>query len=130
MLLETIARKLKSEFPSLNFAVDEENHLVVIPPLYEEYGNIEIEDDGDEFIVIVGKFTHWHFGHYREDLSEIERAETISDDVIDFLRKIFDDKIAMWGSHKGGGGFMSRDDLQSNGSELEKHQKWLWSGPF
>jgi hypothetical protein len=130
MLLETIARKLKSEFPSLHFAVDEEKYLVVIPPIHKEYGNIEIEDDGDEFIVMVGKFTHWHAGCYREDFSERERAEAISDDVIDFLREIFDDKIVTWGSHNGGGGFMSRDALQSDGSELEKHQKWFWSGPF
>jgi hypothetical protein len=130
MLLETIVKKLKSEFPSLHFTVDKGKHLVVIPPIYQEYGNIEIEDDGDEFIVIVGKFTHWHASCYREDLSEREKAETISDDVIDLLRKIFDDKVVTWGSHKGGGGFISRDALQNDGSELEKYQKWIWSGPL
>jgi hypothetical protein len=64
MLLEILIKNLESQFPSLNFVVDEENYLVIIPSLHEEIGNIEIQDDGTEMIVFVGHFTYWHVGCY------------------------------------------------------------------
>lgn len=127
MLLKAIVKKLESEFSSLRFSVDEEKHLVIIPPIHEEIGSIEIEDDYDELIVIVGNFTHWHAGCYEEQLSDTEKAAAVAENVIDFLHDLFNDKIVMWGSHKGGG-FIYRDDLQNQASYLDKHQKWLWSG--
>jgi hypothetical protein len=128
VLLKTLVRKLESEFSSLRFTVDEEKHVVIIPPIHEEIGSIEIEDDLNELIVIVGNFTHWHAGCYREELSDIERSEAVAEDVVGFLHDLFNDKIVMWGSHKGGGGFTYRDNMQSQASYLGKHQKWLWSG--
>jgi hypothetical protein len=126
MLLKMITRKLESEFSSLRFITDEVNHLVTIPSIHDEFGSIEIQDDCNELIVIVGNFTHWHASCYTEDLSEKEKAEEIVDDVINFLHDIFNDKIVIWGSHKGGGGFVYRDDLQGEEAHLDKDKKWVW----
>jgi hypothetical protein len=128
VLLETLVRSLESQFSSLRFVVDEEKHMVIIPSIHEEVGSIKIEDDCNELIVIVGNFTHWHAGCYEKDLSDEGRAAVIVEDVINFLHDLFNDKIVMWGSRQGRGGFMYVDELQSQTSHTDKPQKWLWSG--
>jgi hypothetical protein len=127
MLLEILIKNLESQFPSLNFVVDEENYLVIIPSLHEEIGNIEIQDDYSQFTIFIGDFTHLHVGHYNETLSDHERAVVMAEEVIDFLHSMFNDEIVMWRSHQGGG-FTYRDNLESAASHIGKHQKWLWSG--
>jgi hypothetical protein len=130
MLLEAVIRRLEAEFSSLYFVVDAENHTVIIPPAHEGFGRIEIEDDLDELIIIVGNFTHWHAGRwgYGECVSDQEKADAIAEDIAEFLRDVLNDKIIMWGSHKEGGGFVYRDEPQSQQSPLKTYQKWLWSG--
>jgi hypothetical protein len=129
LLLQTVIRKLESEFSSLHFIVDEDSRSVSIPPIYEAFGCIEIQDYGSELIIFVGNFTHWHVSCYEEDLSDKEKTEIIVEDVVEFLHDVFNDKIIMWGSNQDGGGFMDRDEQQSQKSQLKKHQWWLWSGP-
>lgn len=131
MLLETLIKKLEAEFSSLQFVVDKQNHTITIPPTHKEFGHIEIEDDGDEFIVFVGNFTHWHANCYIEGLSDEKKAEVIAEEVVEFLHDLLNDKIVLWGSHRGGGGFCYRDEEQSQKSYPEKtYQTWLWSGLF
>jgi hypothetical protein len=127
MLLATLIRKIESELSSLPFVVDEDNHQVIIPPIHEGFGNLEIEDDIDELIVFVGNFTHWHAGCYDERLSEEEKAIEIAEAVMDFLRDVVNDQIVLWRSPEGGGGF---DRLESLQRPFNPHQKWLWSGPI
>jgi hypothetical protein len=130
VLLETVIRKIESEFSSLHFVVDGDKHTVSILPIYEEFGSIEIQDYGSELIVFVGNFTHWHPSCYEENLSDKEKAEIIAEDVAEFLHDVFNDKIIMWGSNEGGGGFITRDEQQSQKSQSKIHQMWLWSGPL
>jgi hypothetical protein len=153
VLLETVVRKLEADFSSLQFFVDKEKHTIVIPPIQEGFGSIEIEDDGDELIIFVGNFTHWHAGCYGEELSDEDKAKEIAEDVVEFLRDVLNDKVILWGSHKGGGvvyrdeqqnqvsqpatyqkgrwsGSLSGDDQQNQASQLATYQKWLWSRPF
>jgi hypothetical protein len=130
VLLETVISKIESEFSSLHFIVDEDRRTVSILPIYEEFGSIEIQDYGSELIIFVGNFTHWHASCYEEDLSDMEKAEMIAEDVVEFLHDVFNDKIIMWGSNKGGGGFIARDEQQSQISQSKIDQMWLWSGPL
>lgn len=97
----------------MHFIVDEDRRTVSILPIYEEFGSIEIQDDGSELTIYVGNFTHWHASCYEEDLSDMEKEETIAEDVAEFLHDVFNDKIIMWGSNKGSGGFIARDEQQS-----------------
>jgi hypothetical protein len=130
VLLETVIRKIESEFSASQFIVDEDRRTVSIPPIHEEFGSIEIQDYGSELIIFVGNFTHWHASCYEEDLSDKEKAEMIAEDVAEFLHDVFNDKIIMWGSTKGGGGCIARDEQQSQKSQSKIHQMWLWSGPL
>jgi hypothetical protein len=128
VLLETLAKRLELEFSSLRYVADEQKRAIVIPPICEEFGSLEIVEDDSEFIVVVGNFTHWHVGYYGDELSGVEKTASIVDDVIDFLHNLFNDKIVVWVSHTGGGGFMYRDDLQSQKMLCSDRQQWLWSG--
>jgi hypothetical protein len=56
MLIETVIKKLGAEFSTLQIIVDEEMRLI-ISPIHPEFGNIKIEENGDELIVIIGNFT-------------------------------------------------------------------------
>lgn len=114
----------------MHFIVDEDRRTVSILPIYEEFGSIEIQDDGSELTIYVGNFTHWHASCYEEDLSDMEKEEMIAEDVAEFLHDVFNDKIIMWGSNKGSGGFIARDEQQSQKSQSKIHQMWLWSGLF
>lgn len=130
VLLETAIRKIESEFSSLQFLVNEDRCTLSILPIYEEFGSIVIQDYGSELIIFVGNFTHWHASCYEEDLSDKEKAEIIVEDIAEFLHDVFNDKIIMWGSNQGGGGFMDRDEQQNQKPHSKTHQWWLWSGPF
>jgi hypothetical protein len=51
----------------------------------------------------------------------------ISENVADFLEKLFSDKVVLWGSHKGGGGWRVVDP---DTVDIRKHEKeYVWSGP-
>ena len=130
VLLEAAIRRIESEFSSLHFIVDEDRRTISILPIYEEFGNIEIQDYGSELIIFVGNFTHWHASCYEEDLSDIEKVEMIAEDVAEFLHDVFNDKIIMWGSNKRVGGFIARDELKDQEFQSNIHQLWLWSGPL
>jgi hypothetical protein len=130
VLLETVIRKIESEFSSLHFIVDEDKRMISILPIYEEFGSIEIQDYGSELLIFVGNFTHWHASCYEENLSDKEKVEVIAEDVAEFLYDVFNDRIIMWGSNEGGGGFFTIDEQQSQESQSKIHQMWLWSGPF
>ncbi len=105
---------------------------VVFPAAHPDVGDIEIHDDGDELTVVLGKFTHTHFGNYDDDISEAERAEKICHAVVEFLQDVFTDQIEFYGSHKGGGGCQLRGrkpcGLLSRASL--GGQTFVWSGPL
>jgi hypothetical protein len=130
VLLETVIRKIESEFLPSQFIVDKDRRTVSIPSIHKEFGSIEIQDYGSELMIFVGNFTHWHASCYEEDLSDQEKAEMIAEDVAEFLHDVFNDKIIMWGSNEGGGGFITRDEQHSQKSQSKIHQMWLWSGPL
>lgn len=130
MLLETAIQKIKSEFSSLHFVVNKDKRTIIIPPICKGFGDLEIQEDDNELIVVVGNFTHWHAGCYEKDLSDEEKAEIIAEDVAVFLHDVFDDKIVMWGSHREGGGFIYINEQQTQECNLNQYQKWLWSRPI
>jgi hypothetical protein len=51
--------------------------VVVFPAAHSDVGDIEVHDNGDELIVMVGNFTHTHFNNYDRGLSISERADAL-----------------------------------------------------
>ena len=131
MLLQAMIKVLEKDFPEVKFSVNEKDHLISIPPKHDEVGSIDIQDDFDELTVFVGNFTHWHVGCYEEDLTEEQKAESVAEDVAEFLRDMFSDKIIMWGCHQKGGGYYLEGEKPNSKSWLgAQHKEWVWSGPL
>ena len=108
-----------------------EDVVVVFPAAHSDVGDIEVHDNGDELIVMVGKFTHTHFSNYDQGLSNSERAQRIADDVVAFLKDVFSDRIEFFGTHIGAGGWRERRPKQRGIlSKLVFGSKtYVWSGP-
>jgi len=104
--------------------------VVVFSSANPDVGDIEIYDDGEELTVLVGKFTHTHFGNYDTTLSSQQRVERIAEDVVSFLEDVFADRIEFFGSHIGAGGFRRREHPRGLLSKLIFGRKtYVWSGP-
>lgn len=137
MIRESILAELKSRFPAESYRVSEEgNYIAVFAAKCPDVGNVTIWDDGDEATVLIENITHGHFNPYNDSLSEIERAEEITDDVCDFLEALFQDKVLLWTSGRAGG--WERLDLKESDeqntdviADLKKGaQYFVWSGTY
>jgi len=106
---------------------------VVFPAIHPDVGNIEIYDDGSELTLVAGHFTHGHFSDY-DSKSEDAAEQRIVDDVIEFLGRLFDDQVVLWGSQKSGGGWYSRKGAHDTNPIVERmkegKQLYVWSGPL
>ena len=105
--------------------------FAVFPALHADVGDIEIFDEGDELTVVVGKFTHSHFGNYDKETSESERAARVCESLMEFLTDLFADRIEMYGSHLGGGGTRRRDRGKRGviSNVFFGSKTYVWSGP-
>ena len=125
MLYEEMKKEIESQFPSLQFTLDDEKKLISIPPIHQDVGSIDIQDDGDELTIFVGNFTHWHCGCFDEKKADSDEIKEIVSDVIEYLEDMFNNKIFMWGSAmKGGGTQFIDDDFKTN------KKGYVWSGPY
>jgi hypothetical protein len=98
---------------------------VTIPAVLPDVGDIVLQDDGDEVTAFVGHFTHSHFSNY-DDITIPEKEQSIAEDVAQFLEQLFADRIVMWGSHLGGGGWHTIDCHERS---HPKQKEYVWSGP-
>ncbi len=94
-------------------------------------GRVLVYDDGDEATVLIENVTHGHFNPYDEKLSEAQRDETVTADVIDFLKALFSDRVLLHctpDKHRGG---WVRLDLKDGPVELSPASHYsLWSRPY
>ena len=105
--------------------------VATFPAAHADVGELVIHDDGDEFTLYVGKFTHVHFGDYDESLSESARAAKIVDNLVSFLDDVFADRMELFGSHTGGGGCRKRGNTPRGGASRLHFgaRTYVWSGP-
>jgi len=130
MLLEKVIDKLQEAFPTLHFTIDEDRRQIMIPGGHPGFGAVQIQDDESELTIHVGRFTHSHTSPQEDDLTEEEKAESITWEVINFLQDLFDDQIVVWGSHEESGGFYHKDAPLNLKRSIKKGVlKWVWSGP-
>lgn len=131
MLLQAMIKRIENDFPDVELKVNEKDHLISIPARHEDVGKIDIQDDFDELTVFVGNFTHWHVGCYEESLTEQQKADSVAENVSEFLKDLFNDQIIMWGCHQKGGGFYLKGERPNSKSWLGAQKKeWVWSGPL
>jgi hypothetical protein len=100
--------------------------IAVFAAAHPDVGDLQIFDDGSEVTIIAGNFTHGHFSDF-DSKSVAEAEENIVDSVIEFLERLFDDQVVLWGSHRGSGGWYDRKRGESN---LASGPHYVWSGPL
>ena len=101
---------------------------ITFPEMHSEVGAVVIQEHGPELIVRLGRFTHSHFGNYDQNLSSVEAAERVSENVVVFLERLFSDQIVLWGS-RSEGGFYTRSDPPA-GPPPPHGPRCVWSGPI
>jgi hypothetical protein len=130
MISDFLIPKLRRRFSDRGLRVGvPPQPCAVFPAIHPEVGDVVISDDGYELTLEAGNFTHSHFSNYDDNLSESQKAERISEDVAQFLEELFADRVVLWGSHAGSGGWYPRDEQPSR--LFRAHgELYVWSGPI
>ena len=132
MIRDRLIPALKSEFAGLEIAFNAPPQpTATFPAAQQAGGRIFVYDDSDEATVLIENITHGHFNPYDGKLSEAQRDERVTDDVVDFLKALFSDRVVLHCSaDKHRGGWM-RLDLKEGPVELSPaFQYFLWSRPY
>jgi len=131
MIKDKLIPLLKTTFPKLNIEYDDtRNPIAVIPAAHPEVGDILINDDDDEATLFIGDITHNHYNPYDESLSQDQIDYAVSMEVIAFLEALFQDKILLWKTDRGGGGCTHIQDEENMDKIIENNKSFLWSGPI
>ena len=110
MLSDRLIKAMRSAFPDRGLIVDQTaNGCLKFPAIHEAVGDILVFDDGDEFTIVFGNFTHSHVSCYDENLTDEEKKTRLIGDLVETLSALFNDQIVMWGSNQGSGGWYRRD---------------------
>jgi hypothetical protein len=132
MIRDHLVPALQREFPGCEIVFDTPpNPIATFPANQEAVGKVCVYDDGDEATVCIEKITHGHFNPYNEALTDDERARIVTEEVIDFLKALFSDRILLETSadHRVGG--WTRIDVRDKPVELVRsHRYFLWSKPY
>ena len=129
MLAAHITEALRSAFSEVPFVLSSPpDPVATLGGPCAELSPLRIFDDGHEATIYLGTVTHAHLGCYDEGISEDERHRQIADDVVDFARDLFSDRIvadSALGGLIGGWRRLSPDD-DAPGRSIFKRQ-YLWS---
>jgi hypothetical protein len=130
MISDYLIAMLQKNFSGRGLVVgNPPNPSAVFPEIHPDVGSIKIYDDKDEVTLVAGNFTHGHFTNYEENLSLEQKHKEIAEEVVSFLRDLFDDRVVLWGSHEKGGGWEILGTEECH--ELEEPEKlYVWSGPW
>ena len=118
MITDRLIPKLKARFPDQPWKMGGANgRLASLSAPHPEVGDLELYDDGGEVIVVIGKFTHEHFGSL--------------EDAMVFLEKLFADRIEFFGTGSRGGYRPRKERARGVVSKfLFGSKTYVWSGPL
>lgn len=85
------------------FHVSPDEASVVFPDPTGSFGDIVMEDDDEEIIAVLGRFTHSHLYCY-DEIDPAEKHARIVEAAITKLKQVFSGEIVCYGSHATGGG--------------------------
>ena len=88
------ARKKEFSGWEISFG-DPPQPIATFPACQEAVGKVLVYDDGQEATVCIEKLTHGHFNPFDEILTENERAKIITEDVVNFLKALFSDRVLL-----------------------------------
>ena len=131
MLRDRLIAALVGELPLVSFVFGTApDPVATVRSPTPEVGTLTIYDDGDEATVDISEISHSHFNRYGESLSDDERHQSITEDVVDFLRALFADQVLLFRTSNRRTGGWQRLDLTPVVSDRQPHyQYFFWSGP-
>src|SRR5262245_39329931 len=104
--------------------------IAVFPAAHSAVGDVSIWDNDDEATVSVGEIAHQHFNPHDSSLSAPERAEWITEEVVNFLERLFADRVLFLKSRQSNWSSTQRledgDPVPEIRSDVDA---FLWSGP-
>src|SRR6478609_2869103 len=83
--------------------------VVVFSALHREVGDVSVHDAGDDATIHIGSITHGHISAYPKAATEQEQFEQVTEEVVDFLRDLFSDRVVLHCSADGRSGGWKRD---------------------
>jgi len=132
MIRDYLVPALKREFAGweIDFS-PEAPAIAAFPASQEAVGRVLVYDDGDEATVCIENITHSHFNPYDENLKEEEREKIIVEDVLEFLKALFADRVLLHTSADHGVGGWTRLDSSEGPAQLSPSLRYfLWSKPY
>ena len=132
MIRDHLIPALKAEFSGWEILFDDPPQpIATFPACQEAVGKVLICDDGEEATVYIEKITHGHFNPYDDTLTPAEREKIITEDVIDFLKALFTDRVLLRTNANNSIGGWTRLDLKDGPVELSPSFRYfLWSKPY
>ena len=130
MIRDVLLPALQANFPNRGLRTGQPpDAIAVFPAAHPEVGDVNIYDDGNEAMVSVGQITHGHFGWTDANRTEAEMANAVTDEVVRFLTDLFADRIVLWKSSGGAGGWWLVGHDNSLSIMDADDFTYLWSGP-
>ncbi|MBI1381732.1 MAG: hypothetical protein GC161_11675 [Planctomycetaceae bacterium] len=105
MIREVLVAALEAAFPGSGMRVSASpDPVATSPAACADVGDVKIYDDGDEATVVIENVTHHPSNPYDSKMSPRERAAGVTQEVVEFLRALFDDRVFLWARQQGKGG--------------------------
>jgi hypothetical protein len=133
-LFDALVPMLEDKFPGRGMRIENgPPQMVVFPAICPDVGDLVIIDDGDEFTMLFGRFTHEHYGEFqyppRTDLEKAELQDTC-EEIVATLAAVFNDRVVMYGGQQSVGGQLHWLRNEPTWLPPGYGQKYVWSGPF
>ena len=107
------------------FHVSHDGTSLVFPDPTGSFGDVVMEDDGEEIIAVFGRFTHSHLCCY-EEIDPTEKHARIVEAAISKLKQVFSGTVVFYGSHATGGGHGPREASDSFSQKVEECDLVAW----
>ena len=127
--------ELHAQFPESGLEPGRDPEPVAVFPFeHEEVGDVEVWDEGTSVSLAIGDLAKGDFGPYGSGYTDDERARRITEEVLSFLERLFNDEVLIWATsddYEGrptGGWEPIRGGLPLS-NKRKNILRFLWSGP-
>ena len=132
MIRDLLIPAIKEAFPDKPFVFGSPPEPIAkLPSEVAEIGDLLIYDDDEEATVSVSEITHSHFNPYDQSLTRDQIDRRVTDEVIEFLRALFSDRVLLYRTpSRSMGGFSVLSDSPDEEKIVKGREYFLWSGPY
>lgn len=131
-MVEIIISRIQAAFPQLEFETGKPpDPILQLKAKDQSVGGLFIYYDGEEATVEIENITHGHFNPYDARLTQMERIDIITQDVIEFMQELFNDQVLLWKRPSGiMGGWKRLNVMQEKPKLSSKNEYFVWSGAY